>query len=415
MNSREFLKNNAEGSTFYRLESLGIIVVSDRNHLFYYFDKKGNLVPNNYFYGILWGEFDAVEISFQEAMKYLADLENIRDACTIDSSPLALDPQRSVTELERALFNWYYSGEDADAEPVFNAMHSGMANNMQVLVPVETPTALLEHMGDPRELKPGDTFSTSEDISLKFHRFFADDKTHYFMPLFTCEEEKNKGEAASAVTQSFKTMLDAAVALPDCLGCIINPWDHKIVLQKEMIKMLLSYEPRSHITFVRGSVADLHVGAIVNSASRNLQDGGGVNGAIHRAAGSRLETECSALHGCNTGEAKITDACDIKHADYIIHTVGPYYSGEYRDAAMLSACYENALDLALRSNCSSIAFPCISTGARGYPPDEAAKVSLLTAVQWFEAHPDVVMNVYFCCFKDSEFAAYAKLTEGLGR
>ncbi len=168
---------------------------------------------------------------------------------------------------------------------------------------------------------------------------------------------------------------------------------------------------KSQIIFVRGSVVMQQADAIVNAANQTLLGGGGVDGAIHIAAGSELLRECKALNGCETGQAKITKAYNIRNASYIIHTVGPVYRGVAEDAYLLAACYRNSLDLALAYRCRSIAFPCISTGAYGYPIEKAAKVSLLAAAQWLDAHPDVVMKIYFCCFNDREMVAYQKTIE----
>lgn len=163
---------------------------------------------------------------------------------------------------------------------------------------------------------------------------------------------------------------------------------------------------KSQINIVRGSVVDMHVDAIVNAANSGLLGGGGVDGAIHRAAGPGLLKECRQLHGCRCGEAKITGAYNIKNAKHIIHTVGPIYSGSAQDAELLSSCYRNSLDLALANGCGSIAFPGISTGVYGYPIDEAARISSDTVMRWIDAHPDVAMDVYFCCFRDREADAY---------
>ncbi len=168
---------------------------------------------------------------------------------------------------------------------------------------------------------------------------------------------------------------------------------------------------KSQIIFVRGSVVTQQADAIVNAANQTLLGGGGVDGAIHMAAGAELLRECKALNGCETGQAKITKAYNIRNASYIIHTVGPVYRGVAEDAYLLAACYRNSLDLALAYRCRSIAFPCISTGAYGYPIEKAAKVSLLAAAQWLDAHPDVVMKIYFCCFNDREMVAYQKTIE----
>lgn len=168
---------------------------------------------------------------------------------------------------------------------------------------------------------------------------------------------------------------------------------------------------KSQIIFVRGSVVTQQADAIVNAANQTLLGGGSVDGAIHMAAGSELLRECKALNGCETGQAKITKAYNIRNASYIIHTVGPVYRGVAEDAYLLAACYRNSLDLALAYRCRSIAFPCISTGAYGYPIEKAAKVSLLAAAQWLDAHPDIVMKIYFCCFNDREMVAYQKTIE----
>lgn len=166
---------------------------------------------------------------------------------------------------------------------------------------------------------------------------------------------------------------------------------------------------KSQIRIVKGSVVDMHVDAIVNAANSSLLGGGGVDGAIHRAAGPGLLEECRKLNGCRCGEAKITGAYNIKNAKHIIHTVGPIYSGSKQDAELLSACYKNSLNLALANGCSSIAFPGISTGVYGYPIAEAAKISLDTVMCWLDEHPAVMMDVHFCCFRDSELNAYMRL------
>ena len=316
-------------------------------------------------------------------------------------------------ELEKMIFNWYYDMEHVAAEMLFNAIHIGVGNNMQVIVPIETPEVFEQMMGDPENLNVGDTFETQQDVPIRFrHLSSAEDEGKYFIPVYTSEEEGNKGPATSIINQSFGDLVDHLDNWPDCAGLVINPWDKQFVLTKENLKIVKAYQPMSHISFVRGSVVDMHVGAIVNAANRTLLGGGGVDGAIHKAAGPKLLEECKTLDGCETGEAKITGAYDISYADRIIHTVGPIYSGAPEDRQALSECYWNSLELALKNNCPSIAFPCISTGVYGYPIEEAAETALSTIVSWLNSHRDIVMNIFLCCYNDRELAAYQKLVEG---
>ncbi len=134
---------------------------------------------------------------------------------------------------------------------------------------------------------------------------------------------------------------------------------------------------------VKGDITEQETVAIVNAANKRLAPGGGVAGAIHRAAGEDLWSECRKLGGCETGEAKLTGGYRLK-AEYVIHTVGPVYSGSSRDREYLAACYRNSLRLAYDNEISSISFPAISTGAFGYPVEEAAKVAIETITSVLE-------------------------------
>lgn len=139
--------------------------------------------------------------------------------------------------------------------------------------------------------------------------------------------------------------------------------------------------------------------AIVNAANKTLLGGGGVDGAIHRAAGPELKEICRTMNGCETGEAKITPGFNLK-ADYVIHTVGPIYSGSPEDPELLRQCYWNSLELAKLHGIHSIAFPAISTGVYGYPKEEAAYIALLTVNDWLIANPDYGMAVLMACFDE---------------
>ena len=160
---------------------------------------------------------------------------------------------------------------------------------------------------------------------------------------------------------------------------------------------MISEKVKNQIQVVQGDITKLDCDCIVNAANRSLLGGGGVDGAIHRAAGPELLAECRTLHGCRTGEAKITKGYRLR-AKYIIHTVGPIYSGTAEDAAQLADCYRNSLNLAKEHDVHSIAFPAISTGVYGYPLEDATEIAVKTVAQWLEAHADYAMQVILCCF-----------------
>ena len=154
-----------------------------------------------------------------------------------------------------------------------------------------------------------------------------------------------------------------------------------------------------------GDITKLDCDCIVNAAKNSLLGGGGVDGAIHRAAGKKLLEECRSLGGCPTGEAKITGGYDLK-AKYVIHTVGPVYSGADSDSQMLANCYWNSLELAKQYDIHSIAFPAISTGVYGYPIDKAAVIAVDTIQRWFKSNSDYGVTVILSCFSDVIYKAY---------
>jgi O-acetyl-ADP-ribose deacetylase (regulator of RNase III) len=151
------------------------------------------------------------------------------------------------------------------------------------------------------------------------------------------------------------------------------------------------------IEIVEGDITQIAVDAIVNAANKSLLGGGGVDGAIHRAAGPGLREACALLGGCETGEAKITPGFNLP-ARYVIHTVGPVWGGGERgEDRLLANCYLNSFALALKHNLASIAYPAISTGAYRFPPDRAASIALRTVLAALETAP-AMQRAVFCCF-----------------
>ena len=163
--------------------------------------------------------------------------------------------------------------------------------------------------------------------------------------------------------------------------------------------------PRERMKILRGDITRLAVDAIVNAANTSLLGGGGVDGAIHRAAGPGLLAECRALGGCPTGEARITRGHGLP-ARWVIHTVGPVWrGGERGERELLARCYRNSLALAARHAIETIAFPAISTGAYGFPPDEACRIALGEVERALEEHASI-REVIFVCFDRLTEASY---------
>lgn len=160
------------------------------------------------------------------------------------------------------------------------------------------------------------------------------------------------------------------------------------------------------VSMWRGDITKLEIDAIVNAANSSLLGGGGVDGAIHRAAGPELKNECRGLGGCETGNAKITKGYNLP-SKHVIHTVGP--QGE--KPGLLQSCYQTCLNIVVNNNLRTVAFPCISTGIYGYPQNAAANVALKTVRSFLDKKGDSVDRVIFCLFMEDDVKIYEYLLQ----
>lgn len=162
------------------------------------------------------------------------------------------------------------------------------------------------------------------------------------------------------------------------------------------------------IAVIKGNITEQRVDAIVNAANTSLLGGGGVDGAIHRAAGSSLLAECRSLKGCTTGEAKITKGYNLP-AQWVIHTVGPVWQdGNHGEDALLASCYRRCLELAEQYNIGTIAFPAISTGVYGFPLERATTISVTEVQTFLLSHPEIE-QVIFVCFDRSTHECHTSI------
>jgi O-acetyl-ADP-ribose deacetylase (regulator of RNase III) len=167
---------------------------------------------------------------------------------------------------------------------------------------------------------------------------------------------------------------------------------------------------RARMSVVEGNITKLHVDAIVNAANSTLMGGGGVDGAIHAAAGPALTRECATLGGCETGRAKMTAGYYLP-ARHVIHTVGPVYDdGRHGEPILLASCYTESLRLAADAGLEVVAFPCISTGAFGYPHRAACEIAVSAVAEWLENN-EFPREVVFCCYETTDARRYRSRLE----
>ncbi len=292
---------------------------------------------------------------------------------------------------------------------VLESIRIRMHENGQLLIPCITPEPP-EELRDLDNIKVGDTITVHEDMHFKLHTI-QDSEGKTWFAAFTSEAERDKGASCSIVSDFIDQILKSFKDMSE-EGFIINPWGKEFMLSKELINLILDVDkPKNQIFFEIGDITKLKVDAIVNAANPSLLGGGGVDGAIHRAAGPGLLEECRKLNGCNTGEAKITGGYALK-AKYVIHTVGPVYkTSDDKCRQLLHDCYYNSLELAKQYDLHTIAFPAISTGVYGYPKEEAAFIALTTVSSWLSENPDYGMAVVISCFDDEMRIIYQNVID----
>lgn len=308
--------------------------------------------------------------------------------------------------IEAAIQDFYKRQDDTAFAEVLNAIDVTMKREGDFIVPVETPESMLELL-DVEHVKEGDTVSIPNEMRLKLRRIQC--REEEWLAVFTNQEEVDKGDSTSTINHPIDNFLKCVLESQDIVGVIINPWDKAFYFEKEIIRLFFEVskeaDMKKGIYLELGDITKLEVDCIVNAANKTLLGGGGVDGAIHRAAGPELLKECKKLHGCKTGEAKITGGYNLP-AKYVIHTVGPIYSGQPMDERHLHSCYYNSLELAKKNNIHSIAFPAISTGVYGYPLEEAVVVAMKAISSWLSANEDYTMAIILCCFDSDTYEAY---------
>lgn len=242
-----------------------------------------------------------------------------------------------------------------------------------------------------------------------------------YVAAFSSEEAFSAAQAEeyTLLARPLLNYFEVVLQMEGIAGIVFNPTSPApFTMQKKMVKELLAqvmeHPSKNGINVVLADITTLDADAIVNAANSTLLGGGGVDGAIHRAAGPELLAECKTLGGCATGEAKITYGYALP-STYVIHTVGPIYNGKASQRVDLANCYQNSLELAKKHHLHSIAFSAISTGVYGYPLEEAARIALLTCTQWLNANKEYGMEITLVCFNNAVLKSYSEIIEAAKR
>ena len=319
----------------------------------------------------------------------------------------------TIKSIETAIDTMYDAGDDFGDEhiiAVLEAIRMAINNGDQIVIPIEMPEEAIDAI-NATTIQVGDNLEVADDMRFKVRTLQLKNGELVFV-VFTSQEEAMKGESTSTITEGVEIFLEKALMNPDVEGIMFNPWGNSFFLTKANISAIFSVnllaKPENAIMFQTMDITQAEVDCIVNAANESLLGGGGVDGAIHRAAGPQLLDECRTLNGCETGEAKITKGYNLK-ASRIIHTVGPRYSGRKRDAELLRNCYWNSLELARVNDLHSIAFPTISTGVFGYPLEAATEIALKTVSDWLRINPNYGMAILFTGFNEHTTEVYKSI------
>ncbi len=317
------------------------------------------------------------------------------------------------TAIEEAIEKCYEQDSRENLVAVLESIRRRMHEDGQLMIPVILPQAAVD-MLDIEHVSVGDTITSEEEMHFKMHHIETNDGRQWLVA-FTSQKEYEKGESASTILHFIDAILKGCKDMTEA-GIIINPWDKPFMLTKEMINLILEADkPDNQIFFEVGDITKMKVDAIVNAADHSLLGEGGVCGAVHKAAGIGLTNECRELGGCETGESRITGGW-LLPAKYVIHTVGPRYKeGNPKCEQLLHDCYWNSLELAKEYDLHTIAFPAISTGACGYPKQEAAVTALRTVSDWLSANPDYGMAVIMVSYDDEMRQYYQNVVDAVRR